>query len=140
MKRIITLTLLSDIGVGLAMLIFFSITDSWGIGLYAGILTFGNILIPTLIAVLIFQLVKKTTNFDNPLLTISTQTMLLAGLFVFGLFIWATAEAILFTTLTWENIIDDYNSQFSGFLPVAFTEAFLIPTIDLWLTKRKSEK
>ncbi|MCD8528938.1 MAG: hypothetical protein LRY27_02990, partial [Chitinophagales bacterium] len=86
---------------------------------------------------LIFQLVKKMTKFDNRLLTISIQTMLLAGLFVFGLFIWATADTILFTTLTWENIIDDYNSQFSGFLPVAFTEAFLIPAIDQWLTKRQ---
>jgi ATP/ADP translocase len=140
MKRIITLTLMSDIGGCLAMLLFFTITDNWGIGLYAGVMTFGNILLPTLIAVLIYQIVKNKTKFDNHFLTITIQTILLAGLFIFGLFLWASADAIAFTTLTWNNVIDDYNAQFSGFLPVVFTEALLIPTIDLWLTKRQKNE
>ena len=45
-------------------------------------------------------------------------------------------QIFLFETLTWENIKNDYDSQFAGFLPVVLTEAILIPNIDLWLTKR----
>jgi hypothetical protein len=140
MGRIILLTLLADLGSCITMLIYFTVLDSFGMGLYAGVLTFGNILIPTIGAVLLFKLIKRWIIFSNSTLLIMIQVTLLAVLFIIGLFAWATIDSVLFETMTWQNIKNDYDSQFSGFLPVVFTEALLIPIIDLWLTKRNNEK
>lgn len=119
------------------MLIVLTIADSFGMGLYAGLLTFGNILLPTLGAVIIYSFIKRWTTFTRILPTLVFQITILVILFIFGLFAWAAIDAYLFETLTLENIKDDYKSQFSGFLPVVFSEAVLIPIFDLWLTKRK---
>lgn len=135
MIRIITLTILSDIGGCIAMLVYYALSHSLEKGIILGIFTFGNVLFPTLITVLMFQLIKGRTTFPNHLITTFVRIALLLFLIFVGLFLWATAEAVLFTTLTWKNIIDDLNSQFFPFLPVAFAIAFLIPLIDQRLTK-----
>ena len=136
MGRIIKLTLLADISSCFVMFIFLTFVDSFGMGLYAGILTFGNILLPTLLAVIIFTLINRKTKVANPLLTISLQSTILFFIFILGLFVWATVDAYLFETLTWKDIKSDYKSQFAGFLPVVFTEALLIPTFDFLLNRQ----
>ena len=118
------------------MFIYLWLADSFGMGLYGGLLTFGNILIPTLAAVLIYLLLKRWVMIASPILKIMIQILLLITIFIFGLHVWAAIDSFLFETLTWENIKNDYDSQFAGFLPVVLTEAILIPNIDLWLTKR----
>jgi flagellar biosynthesis protein FlhB len=140
MGRIILLTLLADIGSCITMLIYFTVLDSFGMGLYAGVLTFGNILIPSIGAVLLFKLIKRWISLSNSTLLIMIQVTLLTVLLIFGLFVWAAIDSILFETMTWQNIKYDYDSQFSGFLPVVLAEAVLIPIIDLWLTKRNNKK
>ena len=137
MGRIIKLTLLADIFSCFMMFIYLTIVDSFGMGLYAGILTFGNILIPTLGAVIIFTLINRRTTISNPIQTIVLQSIILCLVFIFGLFVWATIDVYLFDTLTWENIENDYKSQFAGFLPVVFTEALLIPSFYFLLNRQK---
>ena len=140
MGRIISLTLLADIGSCLTILIYFWLADSFGMGFYVGLLTFGNILIPTLAGVLIYLLLKRWVVIASPILKIMIQILLLIAIFIFGLYVWAAIDSFLFETLTWENIKNDYDSQFAGFLPVVLTEAILIPNIDFFLTKRQNKK
>lgn len=130
MGKVIKLTLLTDISSCLIMLIVFTLSDNIGTGLYAGILTFGNILLPTLGAVLIYKLIKDKTTSKNEIGTIILQATLLTGIFTFGLYFWAAGEAYLFKTLTWTDISMVYDLEFSGFLPVVLTEAVVIPTLD----------
>ena len=112
MGQIIKLTLLADICSCFVIFIYLTIVDSFGAGVYAGILTFGNILLPTLVAVIIFTLVNRRTKIANPLQTIVLQSIILFLIFIFGLFVWATVNAYLFETLTWKNIEKYFNSQF----------------------------
>jgi hypothetical protein len=119
------------------MFIVLTVMDSFGMGMYAGIMTFGNILLPTLGAVLIYKSIKQKTILNNEIGTIILQAVLLVSLFIFGLYIWAAGEAALLRTLTWAETKAVYNSEFSGFLPVVFTEAILIPFIDKLITRPK---
>ena len=119
------------------MFLALTIVDNFAMGLYAGLLTFGNILLPTLGAVAIFILIKGWTTLVNIAQTIFLQAIILFLLLIFGLFVWATLDAYLFETITWRNVKDDYESEFAGYLPVVFTEAILIPTFDFLLNRRK---
>jgi hypothetical protein len=138
MGKLIKLTFLTDLGSCLLMLIIFTFSDSFGAGLYVIILIFGNILIPTIIAVLFFLMLRKKTTLKTPLKTILLQAIILMPLYVLGLYLWATIDSLLFEKLTWENIQQDFNSQFSGFLPVIIAQAIQIPVLDHWLTKQKN--
>ena len=140
MGKIIKLTLLTDLGCCVLMLIIFTTGESFGMGLYVSILIFGYILIPTIIAVLLFLLIRKKTTLKTPLKTILLQASILIPLFILGLYIWATIDilSLPYEKLTWENIQQDFNTNFSGFLPVTIAQAILIPVLDHWLTKQKS--
>ena len=140
MGKIIKLTLLTDLGCCVLMLIIFTTGESFGMGLYVSILIFGYILIPTIIAVLLFLLLRKKTTLKTPLKTILLQASILIPLFILGLYIWATIDilSLPYEKLTWENIQQDFNTYFSGFLPVTIAQAILIPVLDHWLTKQKS--
>lgn len=137
MKQVIKLTLLTTIGSCIIMFILLIIVDSFGMGLYASILTFGNILLPTLGAVLIYKLIKAKTTLKKDIWTVTLQAIILAGFFTLGLYIWAVCEAAIYKTLTWTDAKAVYESEFSGFLPIVFSEAVLIPLLDKVLIRSK---
>jgi len=60
-ERFITLSILTTLGGCLIMLIVLTVADGFAMGLYAGIMTFGNIILPTSGAVLIYKLIKART-------------------------------------------------------------------------------
>jgi hypothetical protein len=134
MYRFIKLTFLTDVVSCILILILGTIRDSFVFGLYTGLLTFGNILLPTAGGVLIYKLIKDKTTLKTVLYTLIIQTVLLAAIFVLGLFIWAASEAVLYNT----KVKEVYESEFSGFLPVVFAEAILIPSLGMILTRRKT--
>ncbi|HEY0056899.1 MAG TPA: hypothetical protein VGB63_16230 [Pedobacter sp.] len=137
MGRIIKLTILTDIGSCIAMFIVLTFSYSFGMALYGGILTFGNIMLPTLVAALMYRMIKHKIVFKTDINKIIFQSTILCGLFILGLFIWAAGEAALLRTLTWVDIDAIYDQEFAGYLPVVFSEAVLLPTIDLFLTRRE---
>jgi len=139
MGKIIKLTLLTDLGSCILMLIF-TTGESFVVGLYVSILFFGYFLIPTIIAVRLFLLLRKKTTLKTPLKTILLQACILIPLFILGLYIWSTIDILSmpYEKLTWENIQQDFNSDFSVFLPITIAQAILIPVLDHWLTKQKS--
>lgn len=137
MGRIITLTLLTDLSCCIVLFIVGAIIHDFATGCYIAVMSLGNILLPTLGAVLIYTVIKGWTRLKSTFKTIALQSIILAVVFVVGLFVWATIDVYLYKTIQWENILYDYQTEFSGFLPVVLAEALLIPMIDLWLTKVK---
>jgi hypothetical protein len=137
MGRIIKITLLADLASCIVVLVIVTIRESLGLGLYVGFYTFWNVLIPTLVAVLIYEFVKRRTILKFDVLTILFQTIILTMLFTAGLFVWAGAEAAIFKTFNWTNTESVFDTEFSGFMTVVFSEALVIPTLDLYFRKRE---
>jgi hypothetical protein len=103
---------------------------------YVGILIFGNILFPTLLGVLLFQLVKRWVTFRSLTKTLVVRILVLVLLFAIGLVLWAIGDVAL-SGLTIEKVVDDFNSQFLGFTPIALCLAISIPAFDLLLSGNK---
>jgi len=137
MVRILKLTLFTDLASCVLVFLLFSLKGDFGTALYAGILTFGNILLPTLAAVLIYIAINSKTIVEKKIEKIIIQAALLSCIFTLGLLIWSAVEAGISRSFTFDNTLSIYISQFSGFLPVAVFEAILIPTLDLLFSKRK---
>ncbi len=137
MARILKLTLFTDLASCVLVFLLFSFKGDFAYALYAGILTFGNIFLPTLGAVLIYITINGKTTIVKKIEKIIIQAALLSCIFSLGLIIWSAAEAGLTRSFTIDDIINVYISEFSGFLPVAIFEAILIPTLDLFLSKTK---
>ena len=97
--HLIKLTLTTDIISCIIVLFLGTITDDLGMGLYAGLLTFGNILLPTLGAVLIFLSIKKKLTLASAIPSIILQAIILIAIYTLGLFVWAAIDAILYDTL-----------------------------------------
>jgi hypothetical protein len=106
--------------------------------LYGAILTFGNIVIPTLLGVLLFQIVKNKIKFANETKTLVLRMLVLIVVFILSLIMWAIGD-VGFSDLTLQNIKEDFNSQFSGFSLIAISLAIAIPSIDI-LMDRKPHK
>jgi hypothetical protein len=106
--------------------------------LYVAFLTFGSILIPTFLGVLIFQFVKKKINFPDKTQTFVVQILVMLLLMFIGLLLWALFDVIVWSdTLTLENVTHDFHSQFSGFVIGGIFMAIALPFIDSLLTKKK---
>ena len=138
MTRIFSLTLLSSLGGFVFVTFFFWLSSSLEKSIFMGFLVYVNILIPTFIGTLIYFLIKRWRINKSKTVNIVIQIIMLTLFFIIGLFIWATIDSLLFTTLSWDNIKKDFDSQFMGFLPITLTIATLLPIFDLWLSKRNS--
>jgi flagellar biosynthesis protein FlhB len=104
--------------------------------LYLAILTIGNILIPTFIGVLLFQVIKKKVVYSNWTKTYIIQILVMVSIMVIGLFLWALVDVMADSNqLTLKNVMEDFYSQFSGFALVGVFMAIAIPFIDRFLTK-----
>lgn len=136
MTQIIKLTLLADLASCLVMFFSYLIInpDQAFLALFY---SFGNILIPTFIGVLIFRLLRRRIILSNPFRTIAFQTFILALIFLAGVFIWATVDVLLFGNLHREhwNITKEFNSEFKFWLPALFSLAFFIPFIDYRISR-----
>jgi hypothetical protein len=99
--------------------------------LYASLMSFGNIFFPTMIGAIVCLFIKHKVKLRNKIQTILLQEIILCVIFVAALFIWAMSD-ILFgfahnNKFTIENILNDYNTQFSWYLFIALFQALLIP-------------
>jgi hypothetical protein len=133
-RRIILTTLLASLFGCCAMGILF-LFKSPEDAIYVVVLSFGNILIPTLLGVIVFQLIKNKITFTNQAKTIALRILVLVLIFALALIIWALAD-VIFSAFTLENVIADFNSQFLGFTPIALVLAIIIPAIDLLIDKK----
>jgi hypothetical protein len=138
MNRLIKLTLIADIFGCLGMGIFYGLKEkSLDVAFIGLIYSFGNIFIPLLIGVGLFQfLVRGTTN-QIKMKVLLLQILSLLILFIMGLIAWATIDLIIDSKhLSIENIMGDFNSQFLGFTPALVIAAVAIPIIDKVLKKK----
>lgn len=137
MRRILLTTLFATL-LGCLIVGILFLFESPRMALYGAILTFGNIVIPTLSGVLLFQIVKSKIKFVNETKTLIVRMLILIAIFFLSLIIWAIGE-VGFSDLTIQNIKENFNSQFSGFSLIAISLAIAIPAIDL-LVDRKLHK
>ena len=142
MKRIILTTLaLTLLGSLLAGFFAMFTEGSLQAFLYVAILTFGNILIPTFIGVLIFQVVKKKVVFSNWIKTTVVQILVMESVMLLGLFLWALSDVLTSSDqFTLENVKEDFYSQFLGFALVGVFMAIAIPFVDHYLAKTTVRK
>ncbi|MCW3085854.1 MAG: hypothetical protein JWP12_3220 [Bacteroidetes bacterium] len=138
MGKLIKLTLLADLVSCFIMFFSYLLFDP-GHAFLALIYTFGNILIPTFIAVIIYRLLKQKTTLSNSFRTIAFQICMLIIIYLIGIFIWMAGEIMLFGHLTHHNITKEFNSEFKPWLPALFSLAFFIPFIDNKISKNESK-
>lgn len=131
MKNIIKLTVLVDLASCLVMF-FSTLITKPNHAFGALFFSFGNLLVPTFIGVLIFRFVRKWLIVSNPFRTVLFQTVILTFIFLIGIFIWAVADVLLYGNLHQDNwnITKEFNSEFKFWLPALFSLAFFIPFID----------
>lgn len=140
MIRILQLTLMADLTACVCLFIYFSIGESLSYGLYVAAFSFGNILIPTFLAVLIYKIINRFFKSKNPSSYFLLIFFLLLIAYFGGLYCWAIIETSSFDNFSWDAINDDFKEEFLGYLPIAFIYTILIPALDNWLTKRKYQR
>jgi hypothetical protein len=144
MKRILLTTIISSIGVMVLFSIYATIVDrDLNTFVYLLILGTGNIIIPTFATVCVYRLLALAINLKTEWKNLLTR-MLLLGLTMFiGLWIWAIIDVYEFhgsyKAITVERVIEDFNSEFYGWLRIAFMLMIAIPLVDR-IIKRKIER
>lgn len=141
MKRIFLTTLFAAL-LGLliiAMLLLFK-GETFGTILYMGFLIIGSSIVPVLIAVLLFQIVRRQINFKNQTKTLILRILILILIFALGLIVWSFIDVIIynagFSDLALQNVIEDFESQFLGFIPATLPVAIAIPAIDILIEEK----
>ncbi|MCC3158277.1 hypothetical protein LJ737_13595 [Hymenobacter sp. 15J16-1T3B] len=131
MPRVLRLMLWADLAGSFTMQIcqLLGLVGGWGL---AGLLSLGLLLVPTLLGVGLYELIRPATLRPGPVQTVLLRASLLAGLFVLGLWAWAAAES----APSWAAIRADFKREFTPFLPAALVEALLIPVFDQRLGRR----
>ena len=131
MEKIIKLTLLAYLTSCLGMFLTYLIINPQNAILFL-FFSFGNILIPTLISVIIFRLIIKKIQLSSSPKTIVFQIFIMTLFNSIGILIWAAINVKLFGELYREewNIIKEFNEEFKPWLPVLFSLAFFIPIIN----------
>ncbi len=131
MKHIIKLTVFADLASCLVMF-FSTLITKPNHAFLALFFSFGNILVPTFIGVIIFRLIRKWFIVSTFFRTILFQTVILTFIFLIGIFVWAKVDVILYGNLHQDNwnITKEFNSEFKFWLPALFSLAFFIPLID----------
>jgi hypothetical protein len=107
--------------------------------LYVFVMMIGNIIIPVLIAVLIYQLLKKTLPYQNKGKAVWIHVAILLILYPLGLVAWSILDVLLGLAASanesfFSAVTSDFLSQFRSFVVIAFLLAVLIPLVDRQLT------
>lgn len=100
---------------------------------YVFLLLFLGIFIPTFIAVFIFRGVKMIADFSEKTIQLLKQGLILSLFLLCCLIAWSFIDVINdhgFADFSMSLVVEDFNSQFRGFVPLAIIIAFLIPFID----------
>jgi hypothetical protein len=140
MKRLLLTILFADLAGCLTTGIMLFFSDDLSMLPFVLIMTFGNILIPTILAVLIYQIVKQVyyVNLYRTLI-LHSGTMILIS--IVAIIIWIILDVIYsfgIKDLTFIHIKDDFTTQFLGFIPAIISVALTIPLIENFLTKKLS--
>ena len=140
MKRLLLTTVFADLTGCLTTGIMLFFSDDLSMLPFVLIMTFGNILIPTIFAVLIYQIVKQVYYINScRTLILHSGTMILISIVV--IIIWTIVDVIYsfgIKELTFIRIKDDFKTQFLGFIPAIISVALTIPLIENFLTKKLS--
>ena len=147
MTRILLTTIISAIGV---MLVFSTIGAlvewGWYIGGFLYLLTLGtgNIIAPTFGAVLIDRLISQFVKSRQNWIKLIIRMILLGISMFIGLWTWSILDVKVyygsFSEITYDRVVDNFNSDFYGWLRVGFMLMIAIPLVDNTLKRRKKEK
>lgn len=131
MIRILFTTLLADlIGCVISFITLLFIENGEDINfLYIGLFLFGNLFFPTLIGVLVYQLLKFKLPFINSPQKFIQHILSLILVFTIALTAWTIFDVI--DDFTFENLKDDFKNQFLGFVPAALSIAIAIPILEV---------
>jgi hypothetical protein len=104
---------------------------------YLTIFTLPNIIIPGLLATIIFLSLKSklwvADNFRDILYTGTTLTLI----FLLGLITWSIIDILAFgDSLTFDKIFKDFKTQFLGFSPLTLSTAVALPILDKRIERR----
>jgi hypothetical protein len=142
MKQVFLSTLLVD---AISCILFITLlaaagrADSFIIALYGAIMAFGNALVPTLICVLFFKSINNKTTLTNRASTKLFQTTILLIVFTSGIYLWSAIDVATFywdlSKITLLEIEKDFQSQFSGYLPILCIHALIIPMVYEYLNE-----
>ena len=135
MKRLVLTTILADIcGCISAGIISLFSEENPGIFFIVVIYMFGNIFIPTFVGVVLYQVIKIKLPIGNSTNRFILHIAILILILVIGVLLWTMLDAI--NNFTIENLIENFNRDFRGFIPFAFVIAIAIPSIDILLTRK----
>lgn len=106
--------------------------------LYVGILLFGSLFFPLIIASCLHYFIDKKINTHASFMNFLLQSVILIVAFQIGLVIWTIIEVVLDFTL--ENAVNHYNREFGSMFWLTVLIAFAIPLTAFFLDKRSKSK
>jgi hypothetical protein len=108
-----------------------------GIGLYSFIMLFGNMFTPILLTVCLFSVFKKHIDSANRWIKYFLQTGLVLTIMVVGVCLGTISQSIsfsgLYSGLALEQLRDQFNRSYKGYIPVVLLVSFLIPISYYWV-------
>ena len=133
--KIVILTLMTNLWVCILLLIGYAIAEGIQSGVYVALMSFGNILIPTWIAVLIYALTIYHRQHTRKTVEIIPQILTLTALYGVAMITWVIVECVLFDGFTWDKTINILRMQYVGYFLILLSEAILIPIFGHYLTR-----
>lgn len=110
-----------------------------GTGWYVFIMLFGNTIIPILLAVCLFAVLKKKINGAKwPVIYVAQAGLVLIIMTIGVCGMTISMSVSYYGWLTgWqpENIRSQFNGNYKGFIPDVLLDSFLIPAVYYWVSK-----
>ena len=110
-----------------------------GTGWVAFFMIFGNTILPVLLAVCLFAVLKKNITSANLLAKYFVQAGLVLVIMAMGVFLMTVSQSVSYygslSGLAPENLRDRFDSRYKGYIPHVLLDVFLIPVIYYWVTQ-----
>jgi ABC-type uncharacterized transport system permease subunit len=99
----------------------------------------GNTILPVLLAVCLFAVLKKNTTSANLLAKYFVQAGLVLVIMAIGVFLMTVSQSVSYyglpSGLAPENLRDRFDGRYKGYIPHVLLDVFLIPVIYYWVTQ-----
>lgn len=109
-----------------------------GMGLYGFIMIFGNMFIPILLTVGLFSVLKKHLDSANRWLKYFSQSGLVLTIMIVGVCLMTISQSLSysgsFSGLALEQLKDQFDMNYKGYIPNVLLVSFLIPITYYWMS------
>jgi hypothetical protein len=108
-------------------------------GWVAFFMLFGNTILPVLLAVCLFAVLKKNITSVNLLAKFFLQAGLVLIIMAIGVFLMTVSRSVSYygslSGLAPQNLRDQFDARYKGYIPHVLLDVFLIPVIYYWVTQ-----